>query len=73
MPDNPTPTHLPSQLVLTGPGGALPLPRATVEALAEFFVGWLDLVEPDPDSEEDDDAGGNVTDEPHDGWTEDGE
>lgn len=43
-----------SQLALVGPSGAMPLDRPTVEALAEFFVGMLDLVEPDTDVEETD-------------------
>jgi hypothetical protein len=52
--ENHTPAPLNSQLSLVGPGGELPLDRRTVEALAEFFVGMLDLVEPDTDIEETD-------------------
>ena len=48
---------------LVGPGGALPLDQTTVEALAEFFVGLLDLVEPDSDFEVEETDTGNAEDE----------
>jgi hypothetical protein len=51
--ENPTLTRNQPQRSLIGPGGELPLDRRTVEALAEFFVGMLDLVEPEPDAEPD--------------------
>lgn len=51
-------------MALVGPGGTLPLDRRTVEALAEFFVGMLDIVEPRPDCELDgDEADGNRSEE----------
>jgi hypothetical protein len=41
-------------LALVGPGGRLPLDRRTIEALAELFVGLLDIAQADPDCEADD-------------------
>lgn len=39
------------QLALLGPGGAIALDRKTIEALADLFVGLLDIADIDPDLE----------------------
>lgn len=54
----------PAPLALVGPGGRLPLDRRTIEALAQVFVGMLDIAEPDPDLEEDDPQGEITDDDP---------
>ena len=41
-----------SELAIVGPGGRIELDRRTIELLAEMFVGFLDITEPEPDLEE---------------------
>jgi hypothetical protein len=40
--------------------------RKKIEAALERLIAALDALDPDPDLEEDDPAGGDVVDEPHD-------
>jgi hypothetical protein len=40
-----------SELAIVGPGGRIQLDRRTIELLAEMFVGFLDIIEPEPDCE----------------------
>jgi hypothetical protein len=46
-------------------------PREAIEAAIETLLTVLDASDGDPDIEEDDHSGGNVTYKPHDGCTED--
>lgn len=73
-----------SSSYLAGRREAIELALHAVEDAKERLFKALDLIDGDPDlepegdcedddpAEDDDPGGGNVTDEPHDAWTEDG-